>query len=428
MDALTFLKLRYNYGKTGSVEGIGNYERYATISTGNAYFGSTLAAQPSLNLGGMTSATRTWETIVSHDAGLDFGFFNNKLSGAFDYFKKTNEGMFISVTYPSVLGASAPKSNNGKFEARGWEFALNWKDKIGHVNYNIGGFLSDAWSEVVELENNENVPNPGKNSNRLVGKPRDAIYIYKTDGIFQTQAEADAYYDKYYWTDASHTAVKPGNIIPAPRETGTNRLRPGTRKLVDLDGDGAITTKDLDYAGDAAPRLTFGFKAGAEWKGIDFQAFFQGVGKQVVLRTGNIYAPWVTNYVLQNSTFMGKMWSDINIPSLLHENENLINANTGAQYTIASRDNAFNNWNYQNKDVSVQHSTYIRLKSLIVGYTIPKVLTKKVTLNKVRVYFSGDDLWELTKIKDGYDPEYGEGSNNTFPFSRLLSVGLDITF
>ena len=427
-DVLNFLKVRYNYGKTGSVEGIGNYERYATISTGSAFFGSTLASQPSLSLGGMTSSTRTWETILSHNIGLDYAFINNKLSGSFDYFTKTNDGMFISVTYPSILGASAPRSNNGKFSAKGWELALKWKDKIGDVSYNIGGFLSDAWSEVVELENNENVPNPGMNSNRLIGKPRNAIYVYKTDGVFQTQAEADAYYEKYYWADASHTAVKAGNIIPAPRETGTNRLRQGARKLVDLNNDGAITTADLYYAGDAAPRLTFGFKAGLEWKGIDLQAFFQGVGKQVVLRTGNIYAPWVTNYTLQNSTFMGDMWSDIAIPNPLDGGGNLIEANTSAQYSIASRDNAFNNWSYQNKDVSVQNSTYIRLKSLIVGYTIPRNITKKAGIDKLRVYFSGDDLWEMTKIKDGYDPEHGEGSNNIFPFSRILTVGLDITF
>jgi len=159
--------------------------------------------------------------------------------------------------------------------------------------------------------------------------------------------------------------------------------------------------------------MTFGFKAGLEWKGIDMQAFFQGVGKQVVLRTGGLYAPWVVNYTLQNSTFMGKMWTE---------------DNPNATYTVASRDAAFNKWNYENKDVSVQNSTYIRLKSLVVGYTLPSVFTKKLALSKVRVYFSGDDLWEWSKIKDGYDPEYGEASNNTFPFSRLLSVGLDVTF
>lgn len=412
IHVLDNLKIRYNYGKTGSVEGIDNYERYARISTGNALFGKDPTNQTSLWLTGMTSDLRTWETINSHNAGLDFGFLRNRLRGSFDYFVKTNTGMFIDVTYPAVLGASAPKTNNGKFRARGWELALNWNDKIGQVRYNFGASLSDAWSTVMELTNNENVPNPGKNENRLVGKPRQAIYVYKTDGIFQTQEEVDAYYAKYYW-NADHSGPKSNNIIPAPKEAGTSQLRPGARKVVDLNGDGSITKDDLYYAGDMAPRLMFGFKAGLEWKGIDVQAFFQGVGKQVVLRSGYLAAPWMTNYVLQNNTFLGKMWSE---------------NNTNTNYTISSRDQNFNKWNYENKDVLVQNNKYIRLKSLIIGYTLPKHCLTKAGINKVRVYFSGDDLWEWSKVKDGYDPEYGENSNNTFPFSRLLTFGLDVTF
>ncbi|MDR0657557.1 MAG: TonB-dependent receptor, partial [Mediterranea sp.] len=423
---LDFLKFRYNFGKTGSVEGIGNYEQYATVSTGSAYFGETLTAQSSLKLGGITSANRTWETLNSHDAGLDFTLLNNRLSGTFDWFQKTNEGMFIDVTYPSLLGASAPKTNNGKFRTDGWEFSLNWRDKIGNLTYNVGGFLADSKSKVMELLNNQNVPVAGKNSNRLIGMPREAIYVWQTDGVFQTQAEADAYYEKYYW-NADHTGPKSGNILPAPAATGTNRLRQGARILVDANKDGAITNDDLVYAGDAAPRLNFGLKAGLEWKGFDINAFFQGVLKQKVLRTGSIYAPWVVNYTNQIAAYMGKMWSDIDI---LYPNGEaiLVSANTSTDYTISSRDANFNRFNYQNKDVSVQDSRYIRLKSLVVGYTLPKTLTQKAALSKVRIYFSGDDLWEWTKIKDGYDPEQGEASNSTFPFSRLLSFGVDITF
>lgn len=415
MKSLTWLndlKLRYNYGKTGSVEGIGNYERYATLSTGSTILGINPSAHTTMWLGGMTSDQRSWETIESHNFGLDFTLLNNRLSGSFDYFIKNNTGMFISVEYPQVLGASAPKANDGKFGARGWEFALNWRDKIGEVKYNVGFNLADARSEVKKLTNNENVPNAGLNSNRLIGKPRNSIYVYKTDGLFQNQAEVDAYYDKYYW-NADHTGPKEGNILPAPGKQKTNTLRPGSRKVVDLDGDGVITRDDIYYAGDAAPRLSFGIKGGLEWKGIDFNMFFQGIGKQKILRTGNMYAPWVVNYTRQNVSFMGKMWSE--------ENPN-------AEYAIASRDAAFNRWNYQNKDVSVQNNKYIRLKSLVVGYTLPKAWTSKAGINKLRVYFSGDDLWEWTKVKDGYDPEYGEASNNTFPFSRQITFGVDLTF
>jgi len=116
---------------------------------------------------------------------------------------------------------------------------------------------------------------------------------------------------------------------------------------------------------------------------------------------------------MQNKTYMGKTWTP---------------ENTDAEYTIASRDQNFNAWNYQYKDISLQKNRYIRLKSLVVGYTLPKQWTAKAGLNKVRLYFSGDDLWEWTKVKDGYDPEFGEETNNSFPFSRLLSFGVDVTF
>lgn len=414
LDWLSNLKVRYNYGKTGSVTGINNYERYATLSTGSAYFGAgnTLISQPSLWLGGMTSDSRTWETIVSSNVGTDFGFINNKISGSFDYFTKTNNGMFIPVSYPAVLGASAPKTNNGEFNAKGWEFELNWRDKIGDLTYNIGGFIGDVKDKVVKLENSENVPNPGKNSNRLEGYPRDAIFVYETAGIFKTQAEADNYYETYYWNE-DRTGPKEGNILPKPAESGTNRLRPGARILVDRNGDGAITTEDTYFAGDAAPHYTFGFKLGIEYKGFDFQAFFQGVGQQIVLRSGHFRAPFATNWTLQNSSFIGKTWTE---------------DNTDTDYTIISRDGGFNSFNYDNKDISIQNSSYVRLKAITIGYTIPKNIINKAGISQMRVYVSADDLWEWTKIKDGYDPEYGEQSNNTFPFSRLVSAGVNISF
>jgi TonB-linked SusC/RagA family outer membrane protein len=409
---LNDLKLRYNYGKTGSVTGIGNYERFAGVSTGQVLFGVNPAWEPSLWVGGMTSDNRTWETINSHNIGLDFTMLGNRLSGSFDYFIKTNSDMFISVEYPTVLGATAPKVNDGKFRARGWELALNWRDKIGEVKYNLGFNLSDVWSKVLKLTQNADKPYPGINKNRIVGKPRNAIYVYQTDGIFQNQEEVDAYYEMYYW-NADHTGPKSGNILPVPSKSATNTLRPGARRLVDVNGDGKITVDDICYAGDTSPRMTFGIKAGLEWKGIDFSVFFQGVGKQKILRSGNLYAPWVTNYMLQNKTFAGKMWTP---------------ENTNAEYCIASRDQNFNKWNYMNKDVSVQNNRYIRLKSLVLGYTLPKSWVRKATLENVRFYFSGDDLWEWTKVKDGYDPEYGENTNNTFPFSRLLTFGVNVTF
>lgn len=205
--------------------GIGEYESYALMKTGRLNIGTGMGAQATAFVSGMTSAQRTWETLKSHDVGLDVTVLGNRLSATFDWFQKTNDGMFIPVTYPSILGASAPKTNNGRFRSKGWELAVNWRDQIGQVTYNIGANIADAKSEVLVLENSENVPNEGNNKGRLIGKPLNAIYVYRTDGIFQTQEEVNAYYEKYYW-NADHTGPKSGNIIPAPRDKATNTLRP----------------------------------------------------------------------------------------------------------------------------------------------------------------------------------------------------------
>ena len=416
MESLSFLndlKVRYNFGKTGNVNGLNNYERFATIKRGTAYFGLGDASQyTTMWVDGIRSDNRTWEIILSHNIGVDFALLNNRLSGSFDYFTKTNDNMFIGITYPAVLGARAPLSNNGKLRTKGWEVALNWDDRIEDFKYSIGASLSDSYTELLELANNELVPDPGNNNKRLIGKPLNAYYVYQTDGLFQTQEEVDAFYEMYYW-NATHSGPKADNILPAPSELGTNRLRPGARRYVDRDGDGAITRYDLYYAGDAAPHLSFGLKGKFEWKGIDVSVFFQGIGSQNILRTGSVYAPFVTNYVRQNKNYLGKTWA----PN-----------HTDAEYPILSRDAGFNRFNYANVDASLQKSRYIRLKSLIVGYTIPRKWTSKAGINQLRVYFSGDDLWEWTSVKDGYDPERGEASNSTFPFSRLLTFGVDVTF
>lgn len=406
---MNFGKIRYNFGKTGAITGIGNYESYATINTGTYFFGGTNEA--SMWVDGIRSADRTWETLESHDAGIDLGFFSNRLRASFDWFQKTNNGMFIDVIYPQVLGAAAPKTNNGKLRTRGWEIEVNWRDNIGAVNYNLGFQISDARTKLLELTNNENVPTPGHNKNRLIGKPLDALYVFQTDGIFQTQEEVDAYYEMYYW-NADHTGPKAGNVLPAPAETGQNRLRPGARRRVDLDGDGAITDKDLFYAGDAAPRISYGIKGGLSWNGIDFSIFFQGVGQQKIMRDGYFAYPFRANWTSQNSKFLGHTWSP---------------ENPGAEYPILSRNSGFNNYNYLNTDALVTDNRYIRLKNLQIGYTLPAKWTNKVFIEKFRVYFSGDDLWEWNKIKDGYDPEHGEASNSLFPLCRMLTFGVEVT-
>ncbi len=398
------LKVRASYGETGSQSGIGNYDYISGISTGTTIFGYAGTKVPTSWVSGMTSDQRTWERIATTNAGVDFAIFNGRLSGSFDWFFRENKGMLISVSYPSSLGASAPKTNSGNYQAKGWELVLNWNDRICNVTYNVGFTLADARTEVTKYEGATEIKN-GKNGT-IEGKPINAIYVYKTDGYLQNWDEVNAYYDQI-----TKTA---GGVHPV--QGTTNQLTPGCVRRVDVSGDGRITTDDLVYYGDAAPHYTFGITLGAQWKGIDLNMFFQGVGQQYVLREGQMMCPWFSGWTNQNKTFIGNTWTE---------------DNPNARYPIASRNGDHNNWNYKTyNDINVNNCWYVRCKSIQLGYTIPKVITQKAYIENLRVFVAGDNLFEFHNVKDGFDPESktATGQGNIDVYARTLSFGLNVTF
>lgn len=403
-NVINNLKIRASYGETGSQSGIGNYDYISGISTGTTIFGYNGTKVPTSWVSGMTSDQRTWERIATTNVGVDFGFFNNRLSGSFDWFLRENKGMLISVAYPSTLGAGAPKTNSGNYQAKGWELAINWNDRIGDVSYNVGFTLADARTEVTKYEGATEVK-VGRNRT-IEGKPIDAIYTYKTDGYLQNWDEVNAYYEQITKTS--------GGVHPV--QGTSNQLTPGCVRRVDVSGDGRITTDDLVYYGDAAPHYTFGITLGAQWKGIDLNMFFQGVGQQYVLREGQMMCPWFSGWTNQNRTFIGNTWTQ---------------DNTDARYPIASRNGDRNNWNYkQYNDINVNNCWYVRCKSIQLGYTIPKAITQKAYIQNLRVYVAGDNLFEFHNVKDGFDPESksATGQGNIDVFARTLSFGLNVTF
>ena len=241
------------------------------------------------------------------------------------------------------------------------------------------------------------------------GYPLNSYFLYRTDGYFKDQAEVDRYYALYGEGKEDLTGVGAGSA---------SRLRPGDTKRLDLNGDYKISgagneNSDLQYLGDSNPHFVFGFTLGGSWKGIDVNAMFQGVGKQYVIRNDWMAYPFQTRTANQNPTYLGKTWTE---------------SNPNAEFPRLTTNANLARWNYQNNDFMMQNNRYIRLKTLIVGYTLPQIWTRKVKLEKVRVYFSGNDLWEATSIRDGFDPEMGAASNNSgYPFARTWSFGLNIT-
>ncbi|WP_346066729.1 SusC/RagA family TonB-linked outer membrane protein [Sphingobacterium siyangense] len=413
-DIVSFGKLRGSYASTGNAaDDLRDFDYLSLVNIGTSVIGLPPSQQTSTSLAnnGLISYDRTWETVLQKNIGLDLKFLRNRLSATFDVYEKKNIGMLVNVVYPSVLGGSAPKTNSGRFFSRGWELSLGWKDTKGDFSYNFAVNMGDANTKVSDVENADTY---GAGRNNVVnGYPFKSWFLYKTDGYFKDQADVNAYYDAYGKSDA---------LAAMDRNNPITTLRPGDTKRVDVAGTGNITAagsqqSSLVYAGDGSPHYTFGINLGGSWKGFDLNAFLQGHLKQNIMRTGYMAYPFRALYTNQNPSFLGHTWTE--------ENPN-------AEFPRLTSYPARAAWNYDSNDFMLQNSRYIRLKSLVVGYSLPKSLIERLKLQKVRVYFSGNDLWEKTAIKDGFDPETGEnatdGDNAGYPFARTWSFGINLGF
>lgn len=407
---VNFGKLRASYGSSGNDVGLGNYDYISTISQGQSVLGNPaqLVTSSSLTNSGLISLTRTWEKVEQKNVGIDLHFLNSRLTTSFDYFVKDNKGMLTNVTYPSLLGGTAPKTNSGHLNVKGWELTIGWRDHINDFNYGLSFNMSNSKSKLMDMEGADTYV-AGKNKT-INGYPLNSWFVYRTDGYFKNQEEVDRYYALYGAKAGALSEVMQGTVY---------ELRPGDTKRLDLNNDYMITDNgsqdsDLQFAGDGDPHYVFGINVNADWKGFDFTAFFQGQAKQLIMRSGYMAYPFSTTYTNQNVNFVGQTWTE---------------GNTDARYPRLTSYYQRAKWNYQNNDFMLQNNRYLRLKSLIIGYSLPKSLIRKIGLQKLRVYFSGDDLWEATSIQDGYDPEMGEASNSSgYPFARTWSFGVNVTF
>lgn len=407
------LKIRASYGETGSQAGIGNYDYVAGIATGTTIFGYTGEKYQTAYINGVSTTEKTWERVSTTNFGVDFAVLNNRLSGSFDYFIRKNDGMLIKQKYPATFGADAPYTNSGSFRANGWELALNWQDKIGaDFSYKVGVSLSDAKTKILTYGGAEAITCGYKNNNPydggtwIAGKPLNAIYVYKTDGYLQNEADVTEYYKQI---------TQQSGGLQSGIDT-KDRLTPGCVRKVDLSDDGRITTDDLYYYGDSNPHYQFGLTLGASYKNFDFNMFIQGVGQQYILRDGTMAGPFWVGYQNQNSTFLGNTWTV---------------DNTDARYPVMSRNGARNNWNYKwYNDINVNNCWYARAKNIVLGYTLSKSVVSKLGIENLRCYLSADNLFEISNVKDGFDPENktNTGNGNAGVFARTISFGLDVTF
>jgi TonB-linked SusC/RagA family outer membrane protein len=424
------LKLRASWGASGNQSGIGNYDYIQFLnlnfSTGQGASGfPILGSSPVVRIapsGNLVALDRTWEKIETSNIGIDFSVLKRRLSGSFDYFQKRNNNMLIARTFPALLGATSPSGNNGKLKTWGWELSLMWSDRIGQVGYHIGGNLSDNQNKLVDFGGQNIIGSANRGFNNAVqGYALGTYFGLVYDGRIQDQKTLDAY-----------RAMIPGNNIGIPSGAASaqanSRLALGDNMFKDLNGDGKITfPEDAKALGTDAPRYSYSFNAGLEWKGFDLNVIFQGVGKRTLIRDGNWRMPAAVIFQAQNKAFENQYWTPTRTDGVLPR--------TSTTGTI-------NNYNYFPSNWVAEEGAYLRLKNLVIGYTVPQKLIQKAKIERLRIYFSGNDLWETSHIKDGWDPEQtrtvsnsGNAENNNvstfsqrYPFYRYLTFGLNLTF
>lgn len=409
-DYIDNLKLRASYGNVGNQSGIDRYdgvqlynfkpsdEKAALIGNGKVAFIDTN--------GKLVSSRRRWEKIHNYNVALDFGFFKGRLNGTLEYFWKKTNNMLIASTYPSILGDEAPTNNQGKFKANGFEGSFTWSDKIGEVKYTIGATYTFANNELIDNGGNAAL-GEGIKSDRE-GYPLNSVFGLRYVGKIQTQEQLEKYKSKY----------KSNSPLIA---NAINSLRLGDNMFGDVNDDGAITVEDLVYLGTDDPKISYSFNLGLEWKGFDLSTIFQGVAKRTIMRDGILRIPMYAVYQNTTTQSIGDVWST---------------ENTEAHYPQYTNNGNLNNYNYFASSWSAEDGSYIRLKNITLGYTLPSSLIEKTkALNKVRLYVTGTDLWEHSKINDGWDPEavskisdQNKQGLKRYPFTRSITVGANITF
>lgn len=393
-------KLRVSWGKNGN-EAIGDFA-YTVLTQGgnNYYFGPEGSSQTyGSKASGTPNPDLKWEESTQTDIGLDFGFLNNSLQFTADWYKKRTTGMLMTMMVPTYLGESAPVGNVGTMDNTGVELELRWARNFGEFEVNLSGNLSYVNNKLINLGNSEGwrseVSNgtAGDIARSMNGEPFPFFYGYKTAGIFQNQAEADAYNEKY--------GLTPGQV--------SWYAQPGDVIFVDTNNDGKINDNDRTRIGKGLPDWTYGFNVGFGWKGFQLSAYFQGV--------------W------GNQIYDASLRSDTpakNLPAwMLNRWTGEGTSNRIPIYRIGDA----RNW--QSSDLYVHDGAYLRMSNLTLSYTLPFNIVRKIGLDNVRVFVMGENLFTATKYY-GFTPEIGDGVNigidyGNYPEARTFTIGFNVS-
>lgn len=388
------LKIRASWGQVGNQDiGLYKYLRTVSVNTQAYSFKDNLA-----NGAYFSEANQdlSWETSQMLDFGIDAGFFNNKLAFTLDFYSKDSKNVLVNnLPVPGIYGSGAPTQNIGAINNKGWEFTVNYLFNTGKVKHSINANISDNVNEVTDdggrtLISGTDVVTILKN-----GFPINSYYGLKSDGFFQNANE----------------------VANGPKQNfNAAGAKPGDIRYIDRNGDGVIKEEDDRFIlGNPFPRYTYGFTYTANWNGLDLSIFIQGVGKRSM---------WIRGEGVE------AFHNSNEGPVMDYHIDRWTPANPNAEYPRLTIGTESAN-NAAKSDFWIEDASYLRLKNIQLGYTIPTRFTDQLGIAKFRAYVTGQNLVTLTKLKAGYDPEVNsaEASNGrVYPVTKVVAIGLSVNF
>ncbi|MBR4232984.1 MAG: TonB-dependent receptor [Bacteroidales bacterium] len=387
---LESLKLRAGWGRIGN-DKIGDNASVQTIfNNGPTFVDYVLGADQQLAGGAailtLVNTDIKWETTEQLNAGIDFGLWSNKLTGTVDVFQRDTKEMLLGVTAPAHVGNRyAPTANVGTVRNAGVEISLEHRNRAGAFDYSVSGNVSFIKNKLTALNGGSPVY-----GDRTISNEGLALYTfwgYEYEGIYRSDEEVA----EHLWA--------PG---------AANEYHAGDARYHDRNGDGKIDDNDMADLGNPFPWLTYGLNGSLNWKGFDFQIFFQGVAGNEIYNALRLRTEGTGNEATLSTT-MRDVWSENNpdgsIPNPL-----------GGSH------------NKDNNSRFVEDGAYLRLKNVQLGYTLPEKLTAKAGISRLRLSVSCSNLFTLTGYS-GYDPEVGGGVDyGNYPQSRTVQLGLNLNF
>ena len=397
---MNMFKLRYSYGKVGN-DNFGDNVRFPymyTIGSGGGYQWADYNYDK--NFGGkiytdLASNNVTWEIATKHDIGVDLSLFNDKFTATIDYFHEQRDGIYMTRDHLSSmigLNGKRPKANVGSVLSEGFDGNFAYKQKVGDVNLTIRGNMTYSKNEILERDEAYNVYEYQMDEGHRVDQAKGLIAL----GLFKD-------YD---------------DIRNSPRQD-FGSVQPGDIKYKDVNGDGVINDGDRVAIGATTkPNLIYGMGISAQWKGLDVNLHFQGAGKSTFFIDGpSVYAFSSGTWGNILSDLVENRWIDSSISN------NPATENPNASYPRLSYGGSGNN--FRQSTYWLRNGSYLRLKTLEIGYSLPKSMVNKIHFNSMRLFFIGTNLLTFSSFKL-WDPELGSSNGEKYPLAKMFTLGLSV--